>query len=218
MKHRLYSLFIFGVATSLILSACALSHRGRPFYINDPADRTRYRLDTPIYIGLLRGQDIPAEYTSFQYEVYDNGVLVNTHVENRATSQVRVTDPIPHSGGFHTLSARARAYNSAASFGDWYVAPSVCVYIGPVEPPSYDCLEYGFPAHLEIATQDPSVLTIEPTAPLMNEVVPNPGGNSTGNNNGNNPPAASGCTQYTDQSSCNLAGCSWSGSSCIVTP
>ena len=217
MRFRLYSLFAFIVTASLLISGCALSHRGLGFYLR--TDRQLYsQLTDPITITLSSTIVVPNQYHSVQYEVIDNGVGIGSGVISRDTQQITVLMPFPHAFGTHSISARVRPYNSAADYGDWVASTPamVCVFVGADPPDTYSCSVFGFPQHLEISTETPSILTIvTETPPVTPLIIIRPDNN---NNNGNNPGGAVGCAAYGDKSSCDLAGCSWTGSSCTVSP
>lgn len=217
MKHRLYSLFVFFMITSLVISGCALEHRGLPLIITTPTNGTVFGQNEIIRIGITSGLTVPDQYHNFQVEIYDNGRMVRANFYGRGTTMVREADPAPYTNGMHDLYARARAYNSNTDYGQWYLSYHVCVFVGPNPPHNFTCdVSYGFPQHLEIATETPSIFTIVTVTPVLTPIVIiRPSNNNSGRPGGG---GATGCGAYGDQTSCDLAGCSWNGSSCTVSP
>ena len=220
MKNRLFPLFAFFVIASLLISGCALEHHGLPLIITTPNNGTVFGQNEIIRIGITSGLTVPDQYRQFQIEIYDNGVRVRVNYYGRGTTMVREADPTPYTTGTHDLYARARAYNSDTDYGEWYPSYHVCVFVGPNPPSNFTCdVSYGFPQHLEISTETPSIYTIiTGTPPVTPLIIIRPENNNNNGGNGGASGGATGCAAYSDKNSCDLAGCSWNGSSCTVTP
>jgi len=220
MNRRLLSLFAFFIITSTVISGCALSHRA--LVISLSTDRQTYDLLTDHIIVTLSSTIDASEQYQYQYQITDNGREVAAGTISSG-NQVHPEIPLPHTYGPHSISARVRQYNSStASPGEWRASTPamVCIWIGGDLPDTYSCPVFGFPEYLEIATGTPSILTITTETPVVTPLIIIRPDNNNGNNNGgsNNPGSATGCAAYSDKNSCDLAGCSWNGSSCTVTP
>ena len=215
MKNRLLSLFVFFVIASLIISGCALEHHGR-FAITNPHPNNTFSPTDHINITLHRYSPIDP-YHYFRYQIRDNGAFL---ASSEARGELTDIQYILNGGsiGPHTIDARAQAFDSASAHSDWYPATSICIYIGPNPPANFSCNTYAWPQNLEFTTLTPTstILTIVTETPPVTPLIIIRADNN--NNNGNNSGGATGCAAYGDKSSCDLAGCSWTGSSCVVSP
>ena len=220
MKYRWYALFTFFIIASLLVSGCALQHHAIGVYLR--TDNQLYpQLTDPITVTLSSNVVVPDQYHFIQYEVIDNGRGIGSSVISRDTQQITVMVPFPHAFGTHSISARVRPYNSATESGDWVTSTPamVCIFVGSDPPDTYSCNVFGFPEHIEIATETPPVLTIATEAPPVTPlIIIRPENNNNNGGNGGASGGTTGCAAYSDKNSCDLAGCSWNGSSCTVTP
>ena len=221
MKHRLHILLTFFIVTDLMLSGCALEHHAVGVFLS--TDRQLYeQLTDPINITLASRVVVPNQYHSVQYEVMDNGRVVEQRAISRDTQNVTIMDPFPHTYGLHSISARVRPYNSETDNGDWVTSSPamVCIFVGSDPPDTIPpCSVYGFPQHIEISTETPAILTIATETPVVTPlIIIRPENNNNNGGNGGPSGGASGCGAYGDKTSCDLAGCSWNGSACTVSP
>ncbi len=198
---------------SLLISGCAFSHSARGISLR--TDRQLYpQLTDPITVTLSSNYVPSDQYRLIQYQITDNGQEIAAGTITGDTHEIDPEIPFPHTFGPHSISARARFYNSETDHSDW--SPSspamVCIFVGSDPPDTYSCNVYGFPEHLEAVTVTPDILVIATETPI---IIVRPDNSSNGAHGGK---SGSGCGQYASQSSCNLAGCSWTGSACQVNP
>jgi hypothetical protein len=93
--------------------------------------------------------------------------------------------------GPHRIQVRARGYSTASNHSDWYPL-SVCIYIGPNPPGTFTCLQYSWPAALEIAPTEQQLIIFPTSTPL--DIIQPPANLHPGNNNnpgGKNPGGSS---------------------------
>ncbi len=213
--HLHFSLLLLVVVMiAALLSGCALSHTARGLSLT--TDRQVYdTLTDPINITLSSNLIVPDQYQLVQYQITDNGREIAGGTIPRSTNSISPVDPLPHTYGPHSIAARGRFYNSESDHGDWWPAGPVCIFVGGDLPDTYSCLTYGFPEPLTAVTATPEILTILPTDTPTITPIP---ANTTNRKKGGQQGGGTGCGAYTTQSSCNLAGCSWSAGSCTVNP
>lgn len=216
MKINLRSLLALTILFAFLISGCALEHHPR-FYISRPNTNSTFLQTDLITINLHRYSSI-TPYHYFRYQIRDNGNIVEADQawgEMTDVQKVLNGDSI----GIHLIDARAQAYDSPSRQSDWYPATSICIYVGPNPPSNFTCdIVYGWPSPDEFVTTTPSVLTITTVTPITTPLIIIRPDNNNGNSNGGNPSGATGCAAYSDKTSCDLAGCSWNGSACTVTP
>ncbi len=220
MKYRLYALFTFFIVTGLVLSGCALEHHGR-FAITTPHVNDTFLPTDHITITLHRYSSIDP-YHYFRYQIRDNGNVVRADEARGEMSEILYILN-GDSNGVHLIDARAQAFDTANSHSDWYPATSVCIYVGGNPPANFTCNQYAWPQNLEFATttSTPAILTIVTETPVVTPLIiirPENNNNNGGNGGNGGPGGGTGCGAYGDQASCDLAGCSWNGSSCTVSP
>lgn len=219
MKVNLHFSLLLITIVSLFLNGCALSHHAAGVYLR--TDRGLYsQLTDPIAVTLSSNIVPPEQYHLIQYQITDNGREIAAGTISRDTREINPEVPFPHAYGPHSISARARPYNSETDHGDWItsIPAMVCIFVGSDPPDTVSCNTYGFPQHLEITTETPAIYTIVTETPVVTPLIIIRPDNNANNNGGSNPGGATGCAAYSDKASCDLAGCSWNGSACTVTP
>lgn len=224
--RRMHPIMLVLAGAVFGLAACAQQPAPR-LEIYNPLDGAVivYSRGVPLTIQVRTTNDtrMPRTAANIWLQVFDNSntVVDRAVVPNAAVGYPVYGDPIewyPRTLGDHVLQARARyTYDNETHQTPWSVV-HVCVVSDPdrVVPIPWSGTNFcnvtlaPTPQNLVIASPTPH-LTIAP--PQDNSGRSDPGGNGTGG-------SASGCEQYTNQSSCNLAGCSWNpqASTCSVNP
>lgn len=152
-------------------------------------------------------------YPAVMINPRDNGESFRGIPVNPSTGTCSSTPPsqeeswtwIPNSLGLHTLSAQVIIIFSDGRYREFTsTSINVCVMADPNRPPQ------DIPIGQVTADCNPAPPTVTPVPPVI--IRPNPH-----NPGGTNP---SGCAAQTNQSDCNLAGCSWNpqNSTCSVNP
>ncbi len=227
IKLRFPILLTVIIGISLFINGCGpLSHHGR-FQITTPNQNQTFLPTDHITITLHRWVSV-APYHYFRYQIRDNGNVIEGDSRRAEQNEVQII-LTGDSEGTHTIDARAQAWDTATSHSDWYPADPVCIYVGENPPTSFICNQYAWPQNLEYVPVTPTVpvftiVTETPETPPRSIIIIHSGNSNNANNNGGGSSnsggsgGATGCAAYSDQASCNLAGCSWLAGSCIVSP
>jgi len=219
MKKNLHHLIAVLVITGLVLSACGGGNQTAHLRFNSPANGAVFQVNASVYIDI--GVDNPnAHFNS--YQLVDNGYIFYPPGGQVGSPPPGIgLAPLTEAGlpwsfstpGYHRVTAQAWSDQA-----NGYSETSICIVVTDATHPNQNlpigadgsCPVVGAPQHLEAATVTPV------TTPL---IIIRPDNNNGNNNGGNgNPGGATGCAAYGDKTSCDLAGCSWNGSACTVSP
>ncbi len=210
MRKISLSLSFVIIAGILTGSACSDFRSGPlpPLQITQPQDGNVFGQGTQINVTMQSNANRDNLYDTIEWQIYEDGLL-----QGQGTgpgSQNILTYNLPQNNvGTHVVFGRVRGHRRDVA-SDWINSNVVCFYVGDNAPSDF-CSTQTLVEPVIISTFTPSP-TLPPTATSTATEIPtipvrhNP--HQTG----------SGCGQYTSQNSCNLAGCSWNGSSCSVNP
>jgi hypothetical protein len=206
--------FVFLLTVAMLVTSCALSHRAAPtLQINRPGNESTfptgiYSVDVSIeahFSGFQRDT-----WTGYEWNLVDNGVPIPGGAGPLGQTQFVFTLSRP-SDGVHHISVRARATralsDNSTETSDWVNSNEICFFVGDSVPADFCTTGQAAQPIVVVATLTPSpTATATPVTPIPVRRNPNQHG--------------TGCAQYTSQTSCNLAGCSWNpqSSSCSVNP
>jgi len=222
MRLYLRTFLLLTITISLLLSGCALPHESR-LKITDPSDGNTFPLNQTINIKVrahYSSVDGINQWTAYEWVMVDDGVVLSQG--SAPAQQVDFQYSLSSAAeGIHYVSVRARASRPDPDFDipnspyriytDWFNSNEVCFYVGP-NPPSGDFCS------IRTIVQPAVAATFTPTlTPTATPITPVPIRPNPHNPGGTNP---TGCAALTNQTSCNLAGCSWNpqNSSCSVNP
>jgi len=227
-----YRLVMLVAITSLLMSGCAslpdphvritFPANGAVITVSDDVSglgvtpvRITFSVDT-----IPPTNDSSCRDLSIGVEPYDNGgsigelwtgspfgppITISCSSSAPSPEQNLSQDWVPPSLGLHTLSAHVIVTNDAGARQVFDTnSITICVVGDPLHPP------HNIPVGLVTANCNPNPPTPTPVPPVI--IRPNPH-----NPGGTNP---SGCAALTNQTDCNLAGCSWNpqNSTCSVNP
>ncbi len=221
-RFRFPALFALLVLFSLFLNACALPHEGI-IHITDPSNGNTFPLGQPITIRVHVNTAIVSNYNHLAWQYYEWNILDAGAIVAHGADPVNqdifefVVNSAPE--GAHYISVRGRVArpdpdfadlpnNPYKVYSDWIDSNEVCFYVGP-NPPSDFCTIRTIAEPLSIATITATPVPPTATATAIRPIPTHRNPNQHG---------GSGCSQYGNQNSCDLAGCSWNGSSCTVSP
>ena len=232
--RRLLSLSITIILMSILLNGCSLPHQAI-LSITSPHDNDTFpaNANLSIHIRVFRDGHSNFEdgsWEGYEWLLYDGyGTIGNGQ---GMVSQGEFDFPIISAPeGPHYLQVRARAFradpdyaevpnNPYRLYSEWLLSNEVCFYVGP-NPPQDFCQIRTIAQPLILASSTPTATltaTVTGTAtsipPTLTPVPPIPTRKNPNQHGGN------GCSQYTDQTSCFLAACSWNDKNhtCIVIP
>jgi hypothetical protein len=207
-KMKLYFRVIFAWTTivAFLLSGCS-AQEPPTFSITQPGQGSILPSGNPVEITLSSRYNTN-NYNSIRWEIYDNGVLVGHDVAQIGIRDIRWAENGPMDG-VHHIYARAQAFSNGANQSQWLTTPDLCYWVGDNAPADF--------CSIQTIVQPSTAAT---ATAVITPIVINRPDNNGNNNGGNGNPGggATGCAVYGDKTSCNLAGCSWNGSSCTVTP
>ncbi len=205
MKLNSKSILVGVILLGLLISGCS-AQEPPTFSITQPGNGSVLPSGVPVQIT-LNSRYNANNFSYVRWEIYDNGVLVGHDVANIGTSDIHWAENGPMDG-VHHIYARAQAFSNGANQSQWLTTPDLCYWVGDNAPSDF--------CSIQTIVQPATAATA--TAVLTPIVINRPDNTNSNGGNGGTSGGATGCAAYTDQSSCNLAGCSWSGSSCTVTP
>ncbi len=203
MKPNFRSLLALTVVIVIILTGCS-AQEPPTFSITQPGNGNVLPTAHPVEIT-LSSRFSSGNFQYIRWEIYQDGMRVDfNNSESIDTREIHralngVTD------GTHWIYARAQAY-SGSNQSRWLETSEICYWVGD-NPPSDFCNYQTIVQPSTASTATPIVTPI---------IIIRPDNSGSGRSNGSG--GASGCAAYGDKSSCNLAGCSWTGSACQVTP
>jgi hypothetical protein len=222
MKIKSKILMVFVLIAGLTLSGCALSHEPI-FRITNPQNGNVFGLNDRVTIRVRVFRNSISNFGSYdwhfyQWRLFDGNTII---ASGGASTSIGTFEFVidTSAGGPHYITAQARAgrpdpdfadlpVNPYFVYSDWMDSNEVCFFVGP-DAPSDFCSVRTIVQPLVVASITPTPI---PPTPTATPVTPIPVRRNPNQHGG------SGCSQYNTQSSCNLAGCSWNGSSCTVNP
>lgn len=226
IKIRLAVQVLSLLLVGAILNGCALSHEPI-FRITNPQNNNTFPENASFAIHVRVFRDSYSNFgngnwTGYEWTMYDGNATIASGSGTVAAGEFDfLISSAPN--GPHYVQVRARAFgpdpdyadlpnNPYRVYSDWRLSNEVCFYVGP-NPPQDFCQIRTIAYPLTVASNTPSPLpptpTLEPTATRVPPIPTRHNPNQQG---------GSGCSQYADQTACNLAGCSWNpqNSSCGI--
>ena len=200
----------------VLLSGCALRHESI-IRITDPGNGNTFPLDQPVTIRVHVNTAALANYNHvsgwgfYEFNIIDGGTII-AHGGRSINFDEFEWTLSAGSAGPHYVVVQGRVGRNVGSnqfeYSDWINSNEVCFYVGP-DAPSDFCSVRTIVQPLTVTTLTP---TPPPTPTPVTPVIIRPNPHNPG---GTNP---SGCAAFTDQTSCDLAGCSWNYGTCVVNP
>jgi len=224
MKIRSILSVVVILFVGVLLSGCALRHDAL-FHITDPQNGNTFPLNQPLIIKVRVSSSVSTfnggDWQFYEWVMWDGNTIISQGSASTLQREFDYALNSPYSGP-HYVSVRARAAHAVndpssdrttLTYSDWYNTNEVCFFIGP-DAPSDFCSVRTIVQPLTVSTLMPSPTPPTPTATPVTPIPIRPNPHNPG---GTNP---TGCAALTDQTSCNLAGCSWNpqNSSCSVNP
>ncbi len=199
---------MLSIIFAFTVSACSDFRSGPlpPLQITNPHDNDVFPLNQTIEVRLVSNANQDHTWDTLEYEIYQDGLRIKSGTADgtQNTLPVQVTEDVT---GTHVIWAQVRGHRRDVT-SDWIQSNQVCIYVGDNAPADF-CSVQTIIEPQQASTSTPVV------TPTATRVVPIPIRPNPNNHGGTNP---SSCAQYSDQTSCDLAGCSWNGSSCTVNP
>jgi len=203
MKVNLGFLTAWLAVFGLLISGCSASEPPT-FSITQPGQGNVLPSGHPVEITLSSRYNTN-NYNFIRWEIYDNGLLVGHNQADIGTREIHWAENGPMDG-VHHIYARAQAFSRGSNTSQWLTTPDLCYWVGD-NPPADFC-------SYETIIQP---VTSGTATPVVTPLIINRPDNTNGGTGGN-PAGGDVCGQYGDVTSCNRAGCSWTGSACTVTP